>query len=179
MLALLAGSAACSSTQPAPPPPSSPSSSPAPAAPPVSEAASTTAPQVSKYPKAQLATQPCLALDARDLVALGVTGQGRVEGAAKGPTCHWKVAGQNVNLDLDVPLSDAKVFTKNGRVSQVPVGTHQAVQAEFQRICFIFVAVGEADHLVGTTTIPDREAPQEGICPAGAAVAAAALTHIE
>ncbi|MEV6041107.1 hypothetical protein AB0L65_59095 [Nonomuraea sp. NPDC052116] len=36
-------------------------------------------------------------------------------------------------------------MTKNGRVSQVPVGQHKAVQAEFQRICFIFVAVHDVD----------------------------------
>lgn len=69
-------------------------------------------------------------------------------------------------------------MTKNGRVSQVPVGQHSAVQAEFQRICFIFVGVTDEDHLVTTTTIPDPGAAQDGACPAGASVAAAALTHI-
>lgn len=140
--------------------------------------ASPSAPKLSKYPKAELAQRPCLALDERDLVALGVTGEGREEPGDNGPSCVWNIAGQNVNLHLDVPLSHAQTMTKGGRLSQVPVGSHQAVQAEFQRICFIFVAVDEADHLVGTTTIPEPHAPQEGACPAGASVAAA-LTHIQ
>ncbi|MEU5031454.1 hypothetical protein [Streptomyces milbemycinicus] len=69
-------------------------------------------------------------------------------------------------------------MTKNGRLSQVPAGRHKAVQAEFRNICFIFVAVHDVNRLIGTTTIPDPEVSQEGTCPAGASVAAAALSHI-
>jgi hypothetical protein len=128
---------------------------------------------------AELASRPCLALDARDLAALGITSQGKEESGEGGPSCMWLVADQNVSLRVDVPLSYAQTMTKNGRVSQVPVGQHNAVQAEFQRICFIFVAVGDTDHLVGATAIPEPGAPQEGACPAAAAIAAAALTHLE
>ena len=90
----------------------------------------------------------------------------------------WKLPGQSVSLAVDLPLSYARTMTKNGRVSQVPVGQHNAIQAEFQGICFIFVAVDDIDRLVGTTTIPERGVSQDGTCPAGASVAAAALTHL-
>jgi hypothetical protein len=153
-------------------------------APPVT-APSATAPSASpsaslltRYPQAELAQRPCLALDARDLAALGVTGPGKEESGEHGPSCTWNLAGQNVSLDLDVATSFAKTMTEGGRVSQVPVGQHSAVQAEFQRICFTFVAVDALDHLIGTTSIPDPGAPQEGACPAGASVLAAALTHL-
>jgi hypothetical protein len=126
----------------------------------------------------ELAVRPCLALDPHDLAALGITAPGTAESGKNGPSCTWKVAGQNVDLDLDVALSYAQTMTKGGRVTQVPVGQHSAVQAEFQRICFIFVAVDEVEHLIGATTIPEPGAPQEGACPAGASVVAAALTHI-
>lgn len=129
---------------------------------------------------AELASRPCLALDARDLAALGITSEGKEEASGSDETsCMWLVADQNVSLRVDVPLSYAQTMTKNGRVSQVPVGQHNAVQAEFQRICFIFVAVDDTDHLVGATAIPEPGAAQEGACPAAAAVAAAALTHLE
>ncbi|MDL4818542.1 DUF3558 family protein [Actinomadura opuntiae] len=136
-------------------------------------------PQLRRYPLDQLKQQPCLSLDARDLAALGAAGQGKEESGRSGKSCLWKLAGQNVTLDLDVPLSYAKTMTKHGRVSQVPVGHHTAVQSEFQHICFIFVAVNDPEHPVGTTTIPELGAPQEGACQAGASVAAAALTHVE
>lgn len=119
-----------------------------------------------------------LALDGHDLAALRISGEGKQESGKHGATCAWKLAGQNVSLALDLPLSYAKTMTKNGRVTQVPVGQHQAVQAEFQRICFIFIALHDTNHLVGTTTIPDRGVAQDGTCPAGASVAAAALTHM-
>lgn len=91
----------------------------------------------------------------------------------------WLMGDQNVSLLVDVPLSYAQTMTKGGRVSQVPVGEHYATQAEFQHICFVFVAVADTDHLVNATAIPEPGAPQEGACPAAAAVAAAALTHIQ
>ncbi len=134
--------------------------------------------QPSKYTQAQLASRPCDALDERDLAALGISGRGKQESGKHGPTCHWKLAGQNVSLALDLPLSYAKTMTKNGRVTQVPVGQHKAIQAEFQGICFIFVAVHDVDRLVGTTTIPEPGEPQDTTCPAGASVAATALTHV-
>ncbi|WP_217170184.1 DUF3558 family protein [Streptomyces sp. AC512_CC834] len=143
-----------------------------------SSASPSAAAQPSKYSQGQLASQPCLALDEHDLAALGITGRGEEESGKNGPTCRWKLAGQNVSLGLDLPLSYAKTMTKNGRVTQVPVGQHKAIQAEFQRICFIFVAVHDTDRLVGTTTIPEPGEPQDTTCPAGASVAAAALTHI-
>jgi hypothetical protein len=143
-----------------------------------SQVASST-PSLSKYPMAELASRPCLALDARDLAALGVTDEGEEESSDSGLSCMWLVGDQNVSLRVDVPLSYAQTMTSGGRVSQVPVGPHQAVQAEFQRICFIFVAVDDTDHLVGATAIPEPGAPQEGACPAAAAVAAAALTHLQ
>ncbi len=136
-------------------------------------------PQLRKYPLDRLKQQPCLSLDARDLAALGVTGQGKEESGRSGKTCLWKIAGQNVSLDLDVQLSYAKTMTKHGRVSRVPVGHHTAVQSEFQHICFIFVAIDAPEHPIGTTTIPEPGAPQEGACQAGASVVAAALTHLE
>jgi hypothetical protein len=132
----------------------------------------------AKYTQAELASRPCLALDQHDLAALGITGPGKRESGKHGPACAWNVAGQNVSLALDLPESYAKIMTKNGRITQVPVGQHEAIQAEFQRICFIFVAVHDVDHLVGTTTIPDPGEPQDTTCPAGASVAVAALTHI-
>ncbi|MES4907006.1 MULTISPECIES: DUF3558 family protein [unclassified Streptomyces] len=141
-------------------------------------ASSSAAPRPSRYTQAQLASRPCLALDAHDLAALRISGEGKQESGEHGASCAWKLAGQNVSLALDLPLSYAKTMTKNGRVTQVPVGQHQAVQAEFQRICFIFVALHDTNHLVGTTTIPDRGVAQDGTCPAGASVAAAALTHL-
>ncbi|MGW3341700.1 DUF3558 family protein [Nonomuraea rubra] len=180
LVLVLAGallSAGCSSGQAGPRGPfphPTPSSAPASAS-----SASASAPaQLRKYPREQLASKPCLALDERDLAALGISGRGKQESRKHGVSCTWKLAGQTVSLALDLPLSYAKTMTKNGRVSQVPVGQHQAVQAEFQRICFIFVAVDDVDQLIGTTTIPDRGVPQDGTCPAGASVAAAALTHI-
>ncbi|GHH87564.1 hypothetical protein GCM10018793_63840 [Streptomyces sulfonofaciens] len=151
-------------------PPASPSGSPAP--PP------STAPRPSRYTQAKLASRPCLALDGHDLAALGISGRGKQESGRNGAVCEWKLAGQNVGLALDLPLSYARTMTKGGRVSQVPVGQHKAVQAEFQKICFIFVAVHDVHRLIGTTTIPDLGVSQEGTCPAGASVAAAALTHI-
>jgi hypothetical protein len=182
LVLVLAGvllSAGCSSGQAGSrePSPHPTRSSSAPASP--SSFASASAPaQLRKYTREQLASKPCLALDERDLAALGINGRGKQEPRKHGVSCTWKLAGQNVSLALDLPLSYAKTMTKNGRVSQVPVGQHQAVQAEFQRICFIFVAVDDVDQLIGTTTIPDRGVSQDGTCPAGASVAAAALTHI-
>ncbi len=88
------------------------------------------------------------------------------------------MAGQNVSLALDLPLSYARTMTKNGRVTQVPVGQRRAIQAEFQKICFIFVAVDDVNRLIGTTAIPEPGVSQDGTCAAGASVAAAALTHI-
>ncbi|MFI6735061.1 DUF3558 family protein [Nonomuraea sp. NPDC050451] len=164
-------SAGCSSGQ-AGPRPSSPHPTSSPSAP------TSTAAQLSKYTQAQLASRPCLALDGHDLAALGIRGRGKQESGKHGATCVWNVAGQNVSLALDLPLSYARTMTKNGRVSQVPVGQHKAVQAEFQGICFIFVAVDDVDRLIGTTTIPDPGVSQDATCPAGASVAAAALTHI-
>ncbi|GAB3572317.1 hypothetical protein GCM10027445_29410 [Amycolatopsis endophytica] len=128
---------------------------------------------------AELAQQPCRALDDRDLAALGITGPGREEAGEDGPSCRWLVGDQNVSLRLAVPLSYAQTMTRGGRTSQVPVGQHSAVQAEFQRICFTFVAVDDVGQLVGATAIPEPGAAQEGACPAGASVAAAALTHLE
>ncbi|KAK1180687.1 DUF3558 family protein [Streptomyces sp. NBS 14/10] len=182
-------SAGCSSgqdaSQPSSPRPTSSSSasysvsaSAAPSSSASPSAAPSAAAQPSKYTQAQLASRPCLALDRHDLAALRISGEGKQESGKHGATCAWKLAGQNVSLALDLPLSYAKTMTKNGRVTQVPVGQHQAVQAEFQRICFIFVALRDTDHLVGTTTIPDRGVAQDGTCPAGASVAATALTHI-
>jgi hypothetical protein len=160
--------AGCSSEQPAPQP--SPPSEPPP---------SSAAPLLTRYPGAELARQPCRALDARDLAALGITEQGTVEDAQNGPTCHWKVADQNVNLDLDVPQARAQDLSKKGRVSKIPVGLHTGVQSEFQNICFIFVPLHDPDRLVGSTTIPEPQGSQSGACPAGAAVVAAALTHLQ
>ncbi|MFD4262858.1 DUF3558 family protein [Streptomyces sp. NPDC058534] len=159
------------------PPVSSPTASqtPAPTSSP-SAAASASVPR--KYTQKELASRPCQALDARDLAALGIKGRGKQEAGRHGVSCMWKIAGQSVSLAVDLPLSYARTMTKNGRVSQVPVGQHNAIQAEFQRICFIFVAVDDVDHLVGTTTIPERGVSQDGTCPAGASVAAAALTHL-
>ncbi|WP_203897587.1 DUF3558 family protein [Virgisporangium aliadipatigenens] len=165
-LSLLAGGCAGG---PDPRTPPSAQSTPAPSASPA-------APQPRRYPRAELAAQPCLALDDRDLAALGIGAAGTEE---SGPTCTWKLAGQNVSLDLDVELSFAEQMTAGGRVTQVSVGRHNGVQAEFQRICFTFVALDAVDDLVGATTIPEPGAPQEGACPAGAAVLAAALTHVE
>lgn len=173
VLAVSLLSAGCSSGQGAPRP-SSPH--------PTSSASASSSPsagaQPSKYTQTQLASRPCDALDGHDLAALGISGRGKQESGKHGPMCHWKLAGQNVNLALDLPLSYAKTMTKNGRVTQVPVGQHKAIQAEFQGICFIFVAVHDVNRLIGTTTIPDAGVSQEGTCPAGASVAAAALTHI-
>jgi hypothetical protein len=167
--------AGCSGGQ-APPP--SPATAPASSTAPPSTTPSATVSQPAKYARTELAQRPCLALDARDLAALGIAGQGEEEATRNGPSCHWKLAGQNVDLQLDAPLSYAQTMTRNGRVTQVPVGPHMAVQAEFQRICFVFVAVDRPDHLVAATTIPDPGVPQDGTCRAGAAVAAAALTHL-
>ncbi|CAL9554153.1 DUF3558 family protein [Streptomyces sp. enrichment culture] len=161
-----ATSASSASSSPATSTSASPSSSPSAAARP------------AKYSQAQLASRPCLALDEHDLAGLGIGGRGKQESGKHGPTCLWNVAGQNVSLALDLPLSYAKTMTKNGRLTQVPVGQHRAVQAEFQRICFVFVAVHDVDRLVGTTTIPEPDEPQDTTCRAGASVAAAALTHI-
>ncbi|MEU6717044.1 DUF3558 family protein [Nonomuraea sp. NPDC046802] len=171
VLAVSLPSAGCSSGQPGPRP-----SSPHPTS--SASASVSDAVQLSKYTQKQLASRPCLALDARDLAALGISDQGEQESGKNGPTCSWKLAGQNVSLALDLPLSYARTMTKDGRVTQVPVGLHMAVQAEYQGICFIFVAVDDADRLIGTTTIPEPGVSQGTTCPAGAAVAAAALTHI-
>ncbi|MEV0639478.1 DUF3558 family protein [Streptomyces sp. NPDC050619] len=180
-------SAGCSSGQGAPGPSSpsptssasaSTSSSASASSSPSASSPPSAAPQPSKYTQAQLAARPCDALDGRDLAALEISGRGEQESGKQGATCHWKLAGQNVSLALDLPLSYAKTMTKNGRVTQVPVGQHQAIQAEFQRICFIFVAVNDVNRLIGTTTIPEAGVSQDGTCPAGASVAAAALTHI-
>ncbi|MEV1085177.1 DUF3558 family protein [Streptomyces sp. NPDC050211] len=172
-------SAGCSSEQGTPrsssPRPTSSASSSAPAATPSSPSAPA---QPSKYTQTQLASRPCDALDERDLAALGISGRGTQESGKHGPTCHWKLAGQNVSIALDLPLSYAKTMTKNGQVTQVPVGQHKAIQAEFQGICFIFVAVDDVDRLVGTTTIPEPGEPQDKTCPVGASIAATALTHI-
>lgn len=175
--------AGCSSRQAAPRPSSSrPASSASSAATSSPSASATSSPsaasQPSKYTQAQLASRPCLALDERDLAALGISGRGKQEAGKHGAACAWKLEGQNVSLALDLPLSYARTMTKNGRVTQVPVGKHKAVQAEFQGICFIFVAVHDVNRLIGTTTIPDPGESQDGTCPAGASVAAAALTHI-
>ncbi|WP_210573086.1 DUF3558 family protein [Streptomyces sp. GESEQ-4] len=179
VLAVSLLSAGCASDQSTPrsssPSPTSSVSSSAPAATPSSPSA---AAQPTKYTQTQLAARPCDALDERDLAALGITGRGTQESTKHGPKCHWNLGGQNVSLALDLPLSYAKTMTKNGQVTQVPVGQHKAIQAEFQRICFIFVAVDDVDRLVGTTTIPEPGEPQDTTCPAGASVAAAALTHI-
>ncbi|WP_181789301.1 DUF3558 family protein [Streptomyces phytophilus] len=152
-----------------------PASSSATAAPATTEAADA---KPATYPLAHLRSRPCLALDERDVAALGISGPGERSSSKNGAACDWLLDGQNVGLDLDVPQSYAKTMTKDGRVTQVPVGKHMAVQAEFQGICFIFVAVEDIERLVGTTTIPEPGASQDGTCPAGAAVAAAALTHI-
>jgi hypothetical protein len=183
VLAVSLLSAGCSSGQGAPRPssphPTSSTSASASASSSASSSASASAaPPPSKYTQAQLAARPCLALDGHDLAALEISGRGKQESGKHGPTCHWKLAGQNVSLALDLPLSYAKTMTKNGRVSQVPVGQHKAIQAEFQRICFIFVAVHDVNRLIGTTTIPEPGVSQDATCPAGASVAAAALTHI-
>lgn len=178
MLAVSLLGAGCSSKHAAPrhsPSPSRPAPSPARPAP--SSSASAT-PRLSTYTQAQLASRPCLALDGHDLAALGISGRGEPDNGRNGAACGWELDGQHVSLDLDVPLSFAKTMTKGGRVSQVPVGRHEAVQAEFQGICFIFVAVHDTDHLLGTTTIPSPGESQDGACPAGASVAAAALSHI-
>jgi hypothetical protein len=174
-------SAGCSSEQAAQRSSSSPTASASSTAPSPSPSASSSPPaaaQPTKYTQTQLAARPCDALDERDLAALGISGPGTQESGKPGPSCHWKLGGQNVSLALDLPLSYAKTMTKNGQVTQVPVGQHKAIQAEFQRICFIFVAVHDVDRLVGTTTIPEPGEPQDTTCPAGASVAAAALTHI-
>ncbi|MCF2129406.1 DUF3558 family protein [Strepomyces sp. STD 3.1] len=161
------------SSSPAASPSLSPTPSPSPAA---TTSASAAAPRT--YTQKELASRPCQALDARDLAALGIKGRGKQEVGDHGASCMWKLAGQSVSLAVDLPLSYARTMTKNGRVSQVPVGQHNAIQAEFQNICFIFVAVDDIDRLVGTTTIPERGVSQDGTCPAGASVAAAALTHL-
>jgi len=153
--------------------PSSPPSASAPSKPPT-----VAAPVLAKYTREQLIRKPCLSLDSRDLVALGIARRGKQSPGKSGVSCAWQVGKQYVSLDLNVSLSYAQTMTKNGRVTQVPVGTHSAVQSEFQHICFIFVALTDTAHLVGATAIPNRGAPQEGACPAGAAVTAAALTHI-
>jgi hypothetical protein len=150
-----------------------PSSTPSP-----TKAPAPTAPLLAKYTRAQLIKKPCLSLDSRDLVALGAK-RGTVSAAKDGPDCQWQVGRQHVYLDLNSPLSFAKTMTNKGRVTQVPVGSHMAVQSEFQRICFIFVGITDTQHLVAATAIPDRGAPQEGACPAAAAVTAAALTHLK
>lgn len=134
---------------------------------------------VSRYTMDQLATRPCLALDAHDRAALGIAGPGKQDQGGNGAACEWEINGQTVTLELNVPESDAKTFATGGRVTQVPVGQHSAVQVEFQRICFIFVAVHDVDHLVDATAIPKPGSPQEGACPAAASIAAATLTHIE
>lgn len=170
MAVLCAGCSTVRAGIPVPPPKSS------------SSPTTTTAPstsQLSTYSQAQLAQTPCDALDTHDLVALGVTGQGKQEAGKDGAACEWRIADQNVSLQLDAPLSYAQTMTKDGRVSQVPVGQHEAVQAEFQGICFIFVALSDVDHLVAATAIPVPGGSQDGACPAAASVAAAALTHIQ
>lgn len=164
MLALLPLCAACSTGPAAPRPSRSPAASPA--------------PELRKYSLEQLGSQPCLALDARDLAALGITGQGDEESGPGGKTCEWKLAGQNVGLDPDAPLKYAQTMSKGGDNTQMPVGHHMAVESEFQGICFIIVAVHDVNHLLMTTTIPDPGVSQDGTCPAGASVAAAALAHI-
>jgi hypothetical protein len=154
-------------------------------APPASARLSSTAPPTSskpphlaRYSQAELAKRPCDALDAHDLAAVGVTGHGKEERAKDGKACAWQVGKQHVSLQIDAPLSYARTMAKGGRVSQVPVGQHAAVQAEFQRICFIFVGAHSTDHLVSATAIPDPGAAQDGVCPAGASVVSAALSHI-
>ncbi|WP_378790258.1 DUF3558 family protein [Nonomuraea fastidiosa] len=127
---------------------------------PSSSSASPSAP-LRKYSLKELRSKPCLALDERDRAALGIKEEGEHSSTKGGEVCRWEVAGQSVSLDLDVPLSFAKTMTKDGRVTQVPVGLHRGIQAEFQRICFIFVAVDDVDHLIGTTTIPDRGVSQD------------------
>jgi hypothetical protein len=154
------------------------SSPPVTSAPPSPTPPKPTVPLFKKYTRAQLIKKPCLSLDSRDLVALGAK-RGTVSAGKDGPNCQWQVGRQYVYLDLNSPLSFAKTMTNKGRVTQVPVGTHMAVQSEFQRICFIFVGITDTQHLVAATAIPDRGAPQEGACPAAAAVTAAALTHIK
>ncbi|MFD8382921.1 DUF3558 family protein [Streptomyces sp. NPDC059679] len=134
--------AGCSSRQAAPRPSSSRPASSSSATPSSSAMSSPSAvSQPGKYTQAQLASRPCLALDERDLAALGISGRGKQEAGKHGAACAWKLYGQNVSLALDLPLSYARPMTKNGRVTQVRVGRHKAVQAEFQGICFIFVAV--------------------------------------
>jgi uncharacterized protein DUF3558 len=195
LLVPLLAVAGCMSEQAAPPPspaapPPSPAAPPPSSAPPLVASPSVALPSVAppspsdpplitRYAQATLARHPCRALDPRDLAALGITGRGKEESSKNGAACHWKLAGQNVSLDLDVPESFAKLMTKGGRITQVPVGRHNAVQAEFQRICFVFVAIDDVDHLVSATSIPDRAVAQDGTCAAGAAVVAAALTHLE
>ncbi|WP_406218257.1 DUF3558 family protein [Streptomyces canus] len=173
VLAVSLLSAGCSSGQGAPRP-----SSPHPTSSVSASSSPSAGAQPSKYTQTQLASRPCDALDGHDLAALGISGRGKQESGKHEPMCHWKLAGQNVSLALDLPLSYAKTMTRNGRVAQVPVGQHKAIQAEFQGICFIFVAVHDVNRLIGTTTIPDAGVSQEGTCPAGASVVAAALTHI-
>ncbi|MEV5330022.1 DUF3558 family protein [Nonomuraea sp. N2-4H] len=162
-LAAVALSADCASGQPA-----ARGASPQPvpsSATPSSSSASPSTPSPSaplrKYSLKELRSKPCLALDERDRAALGIKEEGEHSSTKGGEVCRWEVAGQSVSLDLDVPLSFAKTMTKDGRVTQVPVGLHRGIQAEFQRICFIFVAVDDVDHLIGTTTIPDRGVSQD------------------
>jgi hypothetical protein len=162
--------AGCSTPQagsPAPAPRTSPSRT--------TSSAPPTTPQVTKYTQTELARHPCDALNAYDLAALGIAAPGTVEGTA----CHWILDNENVDLDPDSPESYAQTMTKNGRITQVPVGQHEAVQAEFQGICFVFIAVNSVDHLVSATAIPTKAGSQDDACPAAASVAAAALTHIQ
>jgi hypothetical protein len=133
------------------------------------------APTVTKYAQTDLAQHPCDALNSYDRAALGIAGPGTVEG----PSCHWILNNENVSLEPDAPESFAQTMTKNGRITQVPVGQHEAVQAEFQGICFVFVAVHSVDQLVNATAIPAQGGSQDDACPAAASVAAAALTHIQ
>ncbi|MFI5912442.1 DUF3558 family protein [Dactylosporangium sp. NPDC051541] len=143
-----------------------------------SASASSAAPQPSGYPQADLAEQPCRALGADELATLGIDAPGQVENSQNGPSCHYKVADQNVGIDLDVPQSFEESRIKDGRVSPVAVGRYMGVQAEYQRICFTFVAVGGPDHQAAATTIPDPGASQDTTCNAGAKVLAAAVAHI-
>jgi hypothetical protein len=130
------------------------------------------------YGQAELAGHPCSALDARDRAALRITAPGTDDSGPGGPGCGWELPGQHVTLIVDVPRSYEQTMTQDGLITQVPVGSRPGVQAEFQRICFVFVPVTGEDHLVATTAIPDPGAPQDGACPAAVAVAAATTAHL-
>jgi len=140
-------------------------------------------PLLKTYPEAELRQHPCRALDERDRAALGIAATGKLEPHEGRRSCHWLAGDQTVSLQFGTPLSDARTFTRNGRVTQVSVGQvrgehRMAVQSEFHRICFLFFGLNSTDRLVKVTAIPEPDAPQEGACAAGVAVLRAVLTHV-